>query len=93
MIVPPSGRVPEQGLDWFLVAKEACGGGTPDLGYVRGVSVYVRGFGVENKSGGLRADHEVGRRAQGVGAPPPWWVPRDSSGPSPILRGLLLVQK
>jgi len=30
----PSGRVPEQGLDWFLVAKEDCGGGTPDLGSV-----------------------------------------------------------
>ena len=28
---PPSGRVPEQGPDWFLVATEACGGGTPDL--------------------------------------------------------------
>ena len=27
----PSGRVPEQGPDWFLVASEACGGGTPDL--------------------------------------------------------------
>ena len=26
----PSGRVPEQGPDWFLVATEACGGGTPD---------------------------------------------------------------
>ena len=29
----PSGRVPEQGPDWFLVATEACGGGTPDLFY------------------------------------------------------------
>ena len=28
---PPSGRVPEQGPDWFLVATEACGDGTPDL--------------------------------------------------------------
>ena len=28
---PPSGRVPEQGPDWFLVATEACGGGTPDI--------------------------------------------------------------
>ena len=28
---PPSGRVPEQGPDWFLVATEASGGGTPDL--------------------------------------------------------------
>ena len=27
----PSGRVPEQGPEWFLVATEACGGGTPDL--------------------------------------------------------------
>ena len=44
--------VPEQGPDWFLVAKEACGGGTPDLGYFLEVSVYIRGFGVENKSGG-----------------------------------------
>ena len=42
----------EQGPDWFLVATDACGGGTPDLGYVLGVSVYIRGFGVENKSGG-----------------------------------------
>ena len=27
----PSGRVPEQGPDLFLVATEACDGGTPDL--------------------------------------------------------------
>ena len=27
----PSSKVPEQGPDWFLVATEACGGGTPDL--------------------------------------------------------------
>ena len=48
----PSGRVPKQGPDWFLVATEACGGGTPDLGYVLEVWVYIRGFGVGNKSGG-----------------------------------------
>ena len=28
---PPSGKVPEQGPERFLVATEACGGGTPDL--------------------------------------------------------------
>ena len=33
---PPSGRVPEQGPDLFLVATEACGDGTPDLGFFRG---------------------------------------------------------
>ena len=41
------------GLDWFSVAMEACGGGTPDLGYVLEVWVYIRGFGVGNKSGGV----------------------------------------
>ena len=91
---PPSGRVPEQGPDWFLVATEACGGGTPDLGYVLEVWVYIRGVGVGYKSGGPRGGHEIGGRAQGGRARPPlsWW-PRDSSGPSPVLRGLLLVQK
>ena len=29
----------------------------------------------------------------GVGAPPPSWVAGDSSGPTPMLRGLLLVHK
>ena len=43
---PPSGRVPEQGPDWFLVATEVCGGGTPDLGYFLDVSVFIGIFGV-----------------------------------------------
>ena len=29
----PSGRVPKQGPDWFLVAIEACGRRTPDIAY------------------------------------------------------------
>ena len=41
------------GLDWFAVATEACGGRTPDLGYFLEVWVYIRGFGVESKSGGV----------------------------------------
>ena len=49
---PPSGRVPEQGPDWFLVAIEACGGGTPDLGYFLEVSVFLGIFGVGTKSRG-----------------------------------------
>ena len=48
----PSGRVLEQGPDWFFVAIEACSGGTSDLGYVLGVSLYIRGFGIGNKSTG-----------------------------------------
>ena len=60
---PPSGRVPEQGPDWFLVATKACGGGTPDLGYVLEVWVYIRGVGVGKKSGGSPRRPQ-GRRAR-----------------------------
>ena len=49
---PPFGRVPEQGPDWFLVSTEACGGGTPDLGYFLEVWGFIREVGIENKSGG-----------------------------------------
>ena len=40
-MIPPSGGVLEQGPDWFLVAIEACGGGTPDLGFFLEVSVFI----------------------------------------------------
>ena len=49
---PPSGRVPEQGHDWFLVAIEACGGGTPDLGYFLEVSIFIEIFGIGLMAGG-----------------------------------------
>ena len=58
------------GLDLFLVAIEACGGGTPDLGYFLEVSVFIGIFGVGNKSGGPRVVHKIGRRARGVGRAP-----------------------
>ena len=91
---PSSGRVPERGPDWFLVAIEACGGGTPDLGYVLEVWGYIRGVGVGSKSGGsTRRPRGRGRTQGGRTCPPLSWWPRDSSGPSLILRGLLLVQK
>src|SRR5215216_2115295 len=69
-MISPSGRVPEWGLDWFLVATEACGGRTPDLGSVLEVWGYIRGVGVENKSGESTRVPQ-GRRAhpRGVGAP------------------------
>ena len=73
----PSGRVPEQGPDWFLVATEACDGGTPDLGYVLEVfgykSIYgcrgyvggatgaPRGRGARPRGGGGRAPHPRGQ--------------------------------
>ena len=90
----PSGRVPERGPDWFLVATEACGGGTPDLGYVLEVWGYIRGVGVGNKSGGVPSQPQDWARAQGCRARPAiLWLDRDSFGPTLMLRGLLLVQK
>ena len=49
----------KQGSDWFLVATEACGSGTPDLFSVLEVWGYIRGVGVGNKSGGV---HEAATR-------------------------------
>ena len=63
MRVPPSGRVPKHGPDGFLMATEACGGETPDLGSVLEVWGYIRGVGVRNKSGGSPS------QARGRGAP------------------------
>ena len=44
------------GLDWLSVATEACGGGTPDLGFFLEVWGYIRGVGVGNKSGGVHKE-------------------------------------
>ena len=73
---PPSGRVPEQGPDWFLVATKACGGRTPDLGYVLEVWGFIGEVGVETKSGAPREVHEAQGCALGGGrALPPWARP------------------
>ena len=69
-MVSPSGRVPEWAPDWFLVATEACGGGTPDLGFFSEVSVYIRTFGVGITSGeSTRHPQARGARPRGGGAP------------------------
>ena len=76
---PPSGRVPEQGPDWFLVATEACGGGTPDLSSFLMVLGYV-GIYRRKKSVG---SYSRGPRDRGPcpvgGAPPISYAPRGSS--------------
>ena len=91
---PPSGRVPKQGPDWFLVAIEACGGGTPDLGYFLEVSVFIGIFGVGLTSGGSPSrPRDRGRTQGGRARPPPSWTAQDTSGPTLLLQGLLLVQK
>ena len=46
LLVMESAGMMKMGPDWFLVATEACGGGTPDLGYLLEVSVFIGIFGV-----------------------------------------------
>ena len=66
----PSGRVPEQGPDWFLVATEACGGETPDLSSVLEVLGYVGIYGCRENVGVATGGHEAGGHAQGGGHAP-----------------------
>ena len=65
------------GLDWFLMAIEARGGGTPDLGYFLEVFVFIGIFGVGFTSGGVS---ESSTRVEGAPYPP---------GRVPISRGRL----
>ena len=74
---PPSGRVPEQGRDWFFMAIEACGGGTPDLfcslmflGYM---DIYRRKKLVR---GATRGPRGWGRAQRGQARLPASWPPR-----------------
>ena len=48
----PSGRVPGRAPERFLLATEACGGGTPDLGSVLEVLGYVSIYGCRGYVGG-----------------------------------------
>ena len=49
---PPSGRVPERAPERFVVATEACGGGTPDLSSVLEVLGYLGIYGGNGDVGG-----------------------------------------
>ena len=76
---PPSGRVSEQAPDWFLVATEAFGGRTPDLGYFLEVWGFIGEVGVENKSGGpTGSPRGTGARPRGWARTAPSWGPWDS---------------
>ena len=60
------------GLDWFLVATEASGGGTPDLISVLEVLGYVGIYGCRRYVGGPKGGHEaVGVPLGGGRAPYP----------------------
>ena len=62
--------MPERGPDWFFVATEACGGGTPDLGPVLEVFRYVGIYGCRKYVGGATGVPRGRERAQGGGRAP-----------------------
>ena len=76
----PSDRVPEQGTDWFLVATEACGSGTPDLSSISMFLGYVGLYRRKKSVGGAsRGPGDRGRAQEGWARPPISWPPRGSS--------------
>ena len=73
----PSGRVPEQGLDWFLVATEACGGRTPDIFCFSMFLGYVDLYRRKKSVGGCsRGPGDRGRAQEGWARPPISWPPQ-----------------
>ena len=67
----PSGRVPGRALERFLVATEACGGGTPDLSSVLEVFGYIGIYRRKKYVRGATRGPQGWRACPGgVGAPP-----------------------
>ena len=63
----PSGRVPERAPERFLVATEACGGGTPDLSFLM-VLGYLSLYRRKKSVGGFsRGPQDRGRAQWGGG--------------------------
>ena len=66
----PSGRAPERAPERFLVATEACGGGTPDLSSVLEVLGYVGIYGCRGYVGGATGAPRGRGARQGGGRAP-----------------------
>ena len=66
----PSGRVPERTPERFLVAAEACGGGTPDLSSLSMFLGYVGLYKRKKSVGGASCDPREDRARLGGGRTP-----------------------
>ena len=94
----PSGRVPKQGLDWFLVSTEAYGGGTSDLGSPGGFLEYLgiyrakRGCGSPRRWAQPTGVH-LGAQARLGGLCPLGAPPRYCSGPLDVFWSIKNPQK
>ena len=68
---PPSGRVPRRAPERFLVATEACGGGTPDLSSPWMFLGYVGQYRRKESVGGCSRGPQDRGRHPVRGEPPP----------------------
>ena len=76
----PSGRVPEQGPDWFLVATEALRRRNSRSRLSSGgLGIYRRDWHREQVRGTHWVSTRQGARPRGWVCPPPSWAPRASS--------------
>ena len=89
---PPSGMVPGRAPERFLVAIEACGGGTPDLSSLLEVLGYVGIYGCRGYVGGATGVPQ-GKGARPGGRPPPSWAAHISPDVHSKFAGLLSFQK
>ena len=73
------------GLDWFSVATEASGSGTPDLLCSRMFLGYMEIYWWKKYvTGAMRGPQGWRARPRGVGAPPPSWAPHGSPDLPPL---------
>jgi hypothetical protein len=94
VMISPSGKVLERGLDWFFVATEACSSETSDLGLFLIVSLFIGFFGVGfTRRWASRWAQPTGASQAPLAHRGGLCPPRGSSGPPMKLRGSLLFQK
>ena len=67
-MISPSGWEPEWDPDWFFVATEACGGGTPDLGSFRRFGYLLEYLALESRQEGSRGGHRPPSCGEGASA-------------------------
>ena len=93
-MIPPSGRLPKKGPDWFLVDTEACGGETSHLGLPPVVWEYLAIYRMKRQWNGAMRGVLPPWLRQGPGARPcGCCLPRASSPVVSWPTRFLLVQK
>ena len=79
-MIPPSGRLPKKGPDWFLVDTEAFGDGTSDLGLPTGVLEYLEIYRMKRRCRrSTSGPPPRGARQPPLARPTGWWAPWASS--------------